>query len=206
MIITGAAGRLGKRMAERFRDAGYDVAGVGRRCAWEADLTAEQEVSRVFDEIERRHGPLYALVHTVGMWASSPLGDTNLADWKQMLDVNLTSTFLCFREAARRMGPAGGRLIAITAAQGADRGRSRQAAYAAAKAGVVRLVEAAAEEYHTRGITAHALAPSMIVYDGRRGSGVPAADLVQAALFLCGKGGASANGTTWRMYGSRPGR
>ncbi len=204
-VITGASGRLGTRMAERFLVGGYVVVGVGTGCDFEADLTVESEVKRVFEEIGNDHGTIFALVHTAGMWGAQPLAETTLKDWQLMMDVNLTSTFLCFREAARLMGQSGGRLVAITSAQGADRGIARQAAYAAAKAGVVRLVEAAAQEYRARDITAHAVAPSAIIYGDRDAAGVSASDLVDAVLFLCGPAGASASGATWRLYGTRAG-
>ncbi len=204
-VITGASGRLGTRMADRFHAGGYTVVGVGTSCDFDADLTMESEVKRVFREIGHHHGAIFALVHTVGMWGGQPLAETTLKDWQLMMDVNLTSTFLCFREAARLMGQGGGRLVAITSAQGADRGVARQAAYAAAKAGVVRLVEATAEEYRARGITAHAVAPSAINYGERDAAGVSATDLVDAVLFLCSMAGASASGATWRLYGTRGG-
>ena len=191
-------------MVRRFRAQGYAVAGVGRGCEFEADLTAESEVVRVFEAIGRRHGAAYALVHTVGAWGLRPLEKTTLQQWQRWMDVNLTSTFLCFREAVRLMRSGGsGRLIAIASAQGADRGCARQAAYAAAKAGVVRLVEAAADEFRDVGITAHALAPSTILYGDAGAAGVPASALVDATLLLCSPAGASASGATWRLYGSR---
>ncbi len=202
VIITGAAGRLGSRMMAGFRASGYAVAGVGHGSDYEADLTVEDAVAQVFDTIVKHHGPIFALIHTVGMWQARPLADSSVQDWELMMRVNLTSTFLCFREAARWMQTGDGRLIAVTSSQGADRARAKQAAYAASKAGIIRLVEAAAREYQGRGISSHALAPSVITFGDPGAAGVPASALVQAALFLCSAAGKSASGDTMRFYGS----
>ena len=201
VVVTGAAGRLGSRMAARFRANGYPVVAIGKGQDFEADLTIGQNVQRIFDAIGRRHGRIFALVHTVGTWRAQPLADTTPKDWEQMMKTNLTSTFLCFRAALRLMTAGDGRLIAITSAQGADGARAEQAAYAASKAGVMRLVEAAADEYRAHGISAHALAPSVITYGEEDGAGVPAKDLVDAALFLCSAAGKSSSGATLRLYG-----
>jgi len=198
VVITGAGGRLGLCMAEGFRKHGYKVVAIGRDVA---DLTREEEVVRAFQSIGQRHGTLFALIHTVGMWQIRSLSEMSLAEWDQMMKVNLGSTFLCFREAARLMDGGVGRLVAITSVQGTDRGRAGQAHYAASKAGIVRLVEAAALEYRKQGITVHALAPGTILFDGKVTAGVPAEDIVEAALYLCGPSGRSVSGVSVTMYG-----
>ncbi len=204
VIITGASGRLGSRMVSFFREQGFRVVGIGRGSDFEADLTDEPATVETFAEIGRRHGAIWALVHTVGTWEERSLEQSSLRDWQRMQDINLTSTFLCFREAVSLMAPNGGRLIAITSQQGADGARANQAAYAAAKAGVVRLVEAVAEELHPRGIMVYALVPSTIIYDGNVNSrGILADQLVTSAIHLCGPSGQIGSGDMWRMYQSR---
>jgi len=198
VVITGAGGRLGLRMVEGFRKYGYKVVTIGRDVA---DLTREAEVVEAFRSIGERHGTLFALVHTVGTWQIKSLSEMSLTEWDQMMNVNLGSTFLCFREAARLMDGGVGRLVAITSVQGTDRGRAGQAHYAASKAGIVRLVESAALEYQKQGITVHALAPGTIVFDGKATTGVPAEDIVEAALYLCGPSGKSMSGSSVAMYG-----
>lgn len=211
VVVTGAGGRLGRILVARVVAAGARVValdavapddlpdGVAVRTA---DLTDEAAVEAAFAEAEQEAGALGALVHAVGMWDGQPLAETPLADWRRMLDVNLTSAFLCFREAARRMGtPGGGRLVAIASRQGADRGVAEQAAYSASKAGVVRLVEAAAAEYEGR-ITAAAVAPSTLLFDGDGGGGVAAEAVADLCVYLCGDGGAIHNGAVLRAYGT----
>ncbi|QXD14396.1 SDR family oxidoreductase [Rhodocaloribacter litoris] len=216
IVVTGAGGRLGRRMVQDFARHGATVAAVLRREAaapsvpqedgvhlFFADATEEAAVEEVFGAIARQCGPPDALVHTVGGWEARPFLETTAAQWDAMLRVNLTSAFLCFRAAARVMqaGGRGGRLIGIAAGQGADRGAAEQAAYSAAKAGVIRLVEAVAAEFAGTGLTAHAIAPSMILYDEDGDKGVRAADLVALCRYLCTDAGAALNGATLRAYG-----
>ncbi len=215
VIVTGAAGRLGRLVVTHFAEQGavlaaVDVAeeipfpGSAEGRAFTADLLDEQAVEHCFAEIEDALGPAYALVHTVGAWAGKPLLETSLEDFSRLVRVNLFSTFLCFREAARQMQAQGeGRPIGIASGQGADGGAAEQYAYSASKAGVVRLVEAAAEELKDTGVTAHALAPSTILFEEQSGRrGVPAGRLVNLCGYLCGQAGTALNGATLRAYGS----
>lgn len=209
VLVTGAGGRLGRVVAQRLLGAGARVVGLDaqepeglpeRVVVHTADLTDERAVQDAFEAVEREAGAPDALVHTVGMWAGSPFAETPLADWQQMMAVNLTSLFLCFREAARRMGDDG-RLVAIASRQGADGGVAEQAAYSAAKGGVVRLVEAVAAEYDGR-ITAAAIAPSTILFGGEEGAaGVSVEAVADLCVYLCGDGGLVHNGTVLRAYG-----
>lgn len=217
VAVTGAAGRLGQRFAVRFAELGAIIIAVVRDeqqamnipfppeaegWAFPVDVTNEEMVSACFAQVGQQFGRLDVLIHAVGSWGMQPLADTNRDMWQQMMDVNLTSAFLCMREAAKLM-QHGGCVIGVSSAQGADAGKAQQAAYGAAKAGVVRLVESIAEEYAPMGVTAHVLAPSTILYgEENEGAGVFADDLVDAAVYLCGPAGQAHNGTTLRMYGT----
>lgn len=210
VLITGAAGRLGTVTIHGFLEAGYRVVGLDRQEKSDAaapilavDATDEESVARGFDHIVSAHGTPSVLIHTVGMWAMAPLAETKLEDWRTMMEVNLTSTFVLFREAARRMAASGGTLIAMASRQGSVQGAAQQGAYSASKAGVVRLVEAVAAEYAGTGLTAHAVAPSMILFggEGEDARGVSAEDLVQHFLHLCSPAGASLSGATIHAFG-----
>ncbi|MDX1419309.1 MAG: SDR family oxidoreductase [Rubricoccaceae bacterium] len=211
ILVTGAGGRLGRVVIRQLLEAGARVVGLDAERpeglpegveVLTADLTDEPSVRGAFDTAEQAVGAPHALVHTVGMWAGTPFADTPLEGWQRVLDVNLTTAFLCFREAARRM-TEGGRLVAIASRQGVDGGVAEQAAYSAAKAGVVRLVEAVAAEYEGR-ITAAAVAPSKILFgsEGDGARGVPAEAVASLCVSLCGAGGAIHNGTVLRAYGT----
>lgn len=213
VVITGAAGRLGGHMMQQFAAQGATIAAIDRDpCrlpadapgqVFRADMTDEAETVDAFVQIGEAFGHADVLIHTVGTWAGQPFLETALDDWEQIMRVNLTSAFLCFREAARLMQAHGGRIIGIASGQGADEGCAEQAGYSASKAGVVRLVEALADEFEGTGITAHAIAPSFIRFDPEANlQGVPVEHLVELALYLCSPAGASLNGATLRAYGT----
>ncbi len=166
----------------------------------DADLTTEPGAVACSREIERDLGGIDALVHTVGMWSGGPFLETTQKEWDLMARVNLTSAFLCFREAARLMQSSGGTLIGIASRQGADQGVAEQAAYSAAKAGVVRLVESVAAEFTDVGIACHAIAPSTILFD-ETGEGVRSEEIIDLAMYLIDCGSAL-SGSTLRAYGS----
>ena len=210
-VVTGAAGRLGRVVAEHLATAGARVAGLDRAdhavgdLALSADATDPDATDRALAQVADRLGEPTALVHTVGTWAGAPFAETPLDDWRTVLDVNLTSAFVAFRAAARRMlGAEGGRLVALASGQGADRGLAQQAAYSASKAGVVRLVEAVAAEYRDADISAAAVAPSMILFGDEPADarGVDVAEVARLCVALCGPAGAVHNGSVLRAYGS----
>ena len=211
VVVTGASGRLGRVVASAFSGANATVVGLyrtppasvvgGVSKSYPVDATDETSVQAVFRQIREEEGRVDVLVHTVGAWEGRPLLDTSLAQWNALIDLNLTSAFLCFREAIAAMNDDGV-LIGIASAQGADRGVAGQAAYSASKGGLVRLVESVAAEHRDRGITAHVLAPSTILYDGpSRAGGVAAGDLAAMCVYLSTPAGHALNGATLRAYG-----
>jgi 3-oxoacyl-[acyl-carrier protein] reductase len=208
VVITGAAGRLGRTLVRTLLDAGASVtaidlekANLGGARFVEANLTEEASVTEAFKSIRDGGKPVDALIHAVGMWGETPMASAGLADWKTMIDVNLTSTFLCFREGAKLM-KQGGRLIAFSSGQGADRGVAGQAAYAAAKAGVMRVVESTDAELREKNIRAIGIAPSMILFGGDEGKGVRDTELADLCVFLLSPTGAALGGNVVRAYGT----
>jgi 3-oxoacyl-[acyl-carrier protein] reductase len=209
VVVTGASGRLGRTVVDVFVEAGARVTAVDQQSIdrhgvkfRQADLNDETSVEQVFGEIGRDGDAPEILVHAVGMWGETPVDSATLDEWRTMVDVNLTSTFLCFREAVRSMA-SGGRLIAFASGQGADRAAAGQAAYSAAKAGVIRLVESTDEECRDRGIRAFAIAPSMILFGDDEGAGVRDRDLAELCCYLATDAGASLAGQVLRAYGTR---
>jgi 3-oxoacyl-[acyl-carrier protein] reductase len=213
VVVTGAGGRLGRLVVERLVAAGVPVAALDRTeptidgaLGVAADLADERSTSGAFDRAERALGTPRALVHTVGMWDGGPFADTTVEAWEAVLRTNLTTAFVCAREAVRRMRAAGvgGAVVGIASAQGADRGVAQQAAYSASKAGVVRLVEAIAAEHGPAGIAAVAVAPSLLLFGGEPAGtpGVAAADVAALCVRLCGPAALAHAGATLRAYGS----
>jgi NAD(P)-dependent dehydrogenase (short-subunit alcohol dehydrogenase family) len=214
VIVAGASGRLGRALTRHLLDTGatvvgIDAAGIDPAAEHEhfhaltADLTDERGVERVFADAARIAGAPSALIHVVGMWDGKPLVDTSLEDWRRVMDVNLTSAFLCFREALRHFR-GHGRLVAVASKQGTEGGVAQQAAYSASKAGVVRLVEATARELAGTGITAAAVAPSMILFGGEdEGTqGVSVARIAALCTYLSSEVGAEHNGSVIRAFGT----
>ena len=203
VVITGASGRLGHIMGRRFENHGDRVVRIDRTGTggFAADLTDESAVFDVFEAVARSAKSIDAVVHTVGTWDQWPLLNTRLGDWERMMNINLTSAFLCVREAVRHMHACGGTIICIGARPGVQRASTMGGAYAASKAGLMRLVEAAAAEHPT--VRSFAIAPSFILYgdepEGTRG--VSAAELADLAIELTSDGEAK-SGTTLEAYGS----
>ncbi|MBO6574941.1 MAG: SDR family NAD(P)-dependent oxidoreductase [Rhodothermales bacterium] len=199
IAVTGAAGRLGRELVAELVRREANVAAIvmndaearlvpsGRSSRVESfimNVTESRSVCDGFERIASRFSGLDGLVHTVGGWAMTPLLETGRQRWDDMMALNLTSAFLCFREASRVMVTGdGGWLVGISSGQGAERGAGGQSAYSAGKAGVLRLVEAVGEELADRGVSTLAVAPSMILFDDDSDwDGVPVGDVVAACL------------------------
>lgn len=210
LLVTGASGRLGSVVVRQLEAAGARVVALDRTesdagaLSLAADVTAEASVVGAFDTIEAEFGAPDGLVHTVGMWDGEPFAETSLENWETVLRVNLTSTFLMFREAARRMSGHGGRLVGIASRQGADHGVAKQAAYSASKAGVIRMVESIASEFEGTGLTASAVAPSTILFgdEDPDATGVSVDEIASWCARLCGPEGEAFNGQVVRAYGT----
>ncbi len=210
ILVTGASGRLGRVAADLLNELGADVVGVDVERPSDspgqfvqADLMDEAGVIEAFDAA----GPVHSVIHTVGTWAGKSFSETSLDDFDQVVRLNMTSTFLVFREAVRRWTRAesGGQLVALASRQGLDGGVAEQAAYSVSKAGVARLIETVGREYADAGITAAGIAPSMILFgeEGEGSKGVPARHVAEMCAMLATEHGGSAhNATVLRAYGS----
>ncbi len=168
-LITGGGSGIGADLAQGFAAAGAEVVIAGRRMdaleaiarktgarAIQADVTDEASVTALFAEA----GPCEIVIANAGAADSAPFAKTSLAQWHAMLDVNLTGTFLTFREGLRQM-PGWGRMIAIASIAGL-RGYPYVAPYVAAKHGVVGLTKAVALEVAKREITVNAICPGYV--------------------------------------------
>ncbi|RYH11713.1 SDR family oxidoreductase [Tropicimonas sp. IMCC6043] len=129
IIITGAGSGIGRRTAEVFLDAGWRVGLVGRRAealdetaagrdtafVLPCDVTDEDEVDATFDSAKHRWGHLDALFNNAGVsLKGAPIDEIAVADWRNLIEVNLTGAFLAARAAFRIMrnqAPQGGRII-----------------------------------------------------------------------------------------------
>lgn len=203
-FVTGASRGIGRRIAERLASLGAKVAAgdleapsIDGVLGVELDVADEARVEHAFTRVEQELGGVELLVINAGIFVIEPFEQTTLASWQRTIDVNLTGAFLCARRAVGAMREAGyGRIVMIGSSAGKTGGAKSMAAYGASKAGVMTLAKSIASEYAGHGITANALAPSLIDTDmisdmpdlkeripvGRFGTTDDVADLV---AFLC---------------------
>ncbi|RLT46473.1 MAG: SDR family oxidoreductase [Chloroflexi bacterium] len=207
VVITGSNGRLGSVLAAGFLTEGYRVVGLdlpgNETKAWpliEVDVSSAESIEAAFSEITMRFGVPNSVIHTVGMWGMSPFKETTLQAWNLMLNLNLTSSFLVFRQAILSMGEKGS-LIGIVSRQGAVRGAGQQGAYSASKGGLVRLVEAIGAEYEGSDLHVHAIAPSTILFETGQKGGIQATQLLSYCLMLAGDEGRQSNGKILEAFG-----
>jgi NAD(P)-dependent dehydrogenase (short-subunit alcohol dehydrogenase family) len=244
-LVTGAATGIGAAIALSLAGQGASVTLAGRRVgALEAaaarlpaaarraivglDVTDESSVAEGFAAAREALGPVSILVNNAGQASSAPLGKTSLELWRRMLDVNLTGTFLCTREALPDMLAAGrGRVINVASTAG-QRGYAYVSAYAAAKHGVIGLTRSLALEVARKGVTVNAICPgyteteilresiaNVVAKTGRteeqaraeftksnpQGRLVQPAEVAAAVLWLCGESAGSITGQSLSIAG-----
>ena len=164
VLITGAGSGIGRAVALAFlaqgdsvvltgrREAALretaDLAGAGERALpFPADVTQEAEVAALFAATAERFGRLDVLFNNAGRGAAPvPLEDLPLADWRAVVDVNLTAVFLCTQHAVRQMKaqrPMGGRII-NNGSISAHAPRPNSAPYTATKHAITGLTKSVA--------------------------------------------------------------
>lgn len=179
VLVTGAGSGLGTAIAATAREAGWAVGVLDRdRAAAEqvasrlgpgatplaADVTDEAALEAALDDFERAAGATPdAVVCNAGVVRFGPLLDLDEADWRDVVDVNLTGAFLSARAVARRLAAAGrpGSVVTVTSINGVAPGPA-SGAYSATKAGIARLTQQMALEWGPLGIRANSVAPGLI--------------------------------------------
>jgi 3-oxoacyl-[acyl-carrier protein] reductase len=177
-LVTGAARGIGLAIAMRLAADGLRVAlldqdgdaveaaarSVGRGAlALVGDVARAKDVDAAVARVESAWGRLDVLVNNAGITGRSfPIWELSDEDWQRVIDVDLTSVFLCCRAAVKVMlRQGGGRIINIASIAGKE-GNPTLVPYSAAKAGVIGLTKALAKEVATRGILVNAVAPAVI--------------------------------------------
>ncbi len=177
-LVTGASGGIGAAIARALHAQGAVVALSGTRLdALEAlaaelgerahicpaDLRDASEPDSLVEAAEKAAGPLHILVNNAGMTRDMLAIRMRDADWQSVIDVDLSAPFRLCRAALRGMlRRRAGRIINISSIVGAT-GNAGQANYAAAKAGLVGMSKALAQEVASRGITVNVVAPGFVV-------------------------------------------
>nr|WP_091456026.1 SDR family NAD(P)-dependent oxidoreductase [Actinokineospora iranica] len=179
VLVTGASGLIGRGIALRFAAAGAAVvahhhradadalvgrivAAGGRAVALAADLTDDAECHRLVRQAAEWGGRLSALVNNAGIQPVLPLAEMSAAQWRAVVDTNLTSAFSCTQAAAAVLGPAGGGSVTHIASIEGSRPAHGHAHYSAAKAALIMHARAAALEYGPSGIRVNTVSPGLV--------------------------------------------
>ena len=169
-LVTGAAGGIGRRVAETLAAQGavtaaadLEAPAVPGLAGIKMDVSDEASVDQGFTAIEDQFGNVEILVLNAGVFVVQALAETTLDGWRRTMSVNLDGAFLCARRALPSMRERGhGRIVGVGSSAGITGGNVPCAAYAASKAGLMTLVKSIAQEASRDGVTANAVAPALI--------------------------------------------
>jgi NAD(P)-dependent dehydrogenase (short-subunit alcohol dehydrogenase family) len=172
-IVTGGASGIGMAVVKRLLDDGWPVAVIDANDVelaraedafaddnaifLQADVTDEDEISAVFDEVVDRIGLIGGLVNSAGIARDIPAEETSAELFREVLDINLVGSFITAKAALERMG-ATLSIVNIGSVSGLRANRGRLA-YGASKAGVKMMSEVLALEFGNRGVRVNCVAP-----------------------------------------------
>lgn len=181
-LITGASRGIGLAIAQRLAVDGWNLALVARdevrlresvatlpagtrAMTWTCDVADGEQVARVVAAAAAEFDGIQALINNAGVTADALIMRMSTAQWRQVIDVNLTGTFNFTKAVAPlMMRQRQGRIVNITSVIGLS-GNAGQANYAASKAGIIALTKSVARELAGRQVTANAVAPGFITTD-----------------------------------------
>jgi NAD(P)-dependent dehydrogenase (short-subunit alcohol dehydrogenase family) len=182
-IVTGASTGIGRSIAIMFAKEGASVVLAARRrerleqvakeiqqaggtaLVATTDITSEEQVIALFEATQNAYGRLDILINNAGTAVGKPTDELTLAEWRQVIDCNLTGAFLCSREALKLMKPRrSGRIINIGSTS-AKVPRPNSAPYSTSKYGLEGLTHSLAVDGRSFGVAASVLQPGNVVTD-----------------------------------------
>jgi NAD(P)-dependent dehydrogenase (short-subunit alcohol dehydrogenase family) len=208
VVITGAAGNLGRAVAEAFAGRGANLvlvdlkdealqrvfgAGDSRRLLAAANLLDQAQLDAIAMQAVERFGRIDVLANLAGGFRmGEPVHATSDATWKFLLDINAGTLLHAVRAVVPRMLAQGGGRIVNVGAYAAQRGAAQMGAYIAAKSAVIRLTETLAAELRDKKINVNCVLPTIIdtpenraaMPDADPGRWVAPADLASVIVFL----------------------
>lgn len=188
-IVTGAARGLGRAFALGFAAQGADIVAVDvadpsatrvaaeqfgvRALAIMADVASEEQTQHMAQETVRAFGKIDILMNNAAIYALRPFEELSLAEWKNLMAVNVDGIFLCTKAVAPHMRQQKyGRIINISSGT-FWAGTPGLAHYIASKGAVIGFTRAIASEFGNDGITVNCIAPGLIQTEGLQALGTP---------------------------------
>ena len=177
VVVTGGTSGIGEATSRRFLDEGAQVVALavgeeevstaaqripGLAAAVRCDVADEAQVADAFEGVDELLGGVDVLVANAGISIRKPFLEIEEADWRRVLDVNLTGVFHCAQQAARRMVAGDGGVILMTASTNGLTGHEYYADYNASKAGVILLARTMALELAPK-VRVNAVCPGYVL-------------------------------------------
>ena len=179
ILITGASGGIGNALVKKFVALGGNVFGTGTKAEKldmikkqcpnikirKFDISEHSKIEEFIDNVILELGGLDVLVNNAGTNVDNLSLRMKDDEWKKVIDINLTSTFLLSKHSIRMMlKNKFGRIVNITSIVG-HTGNTGQANYAASKAGIIAMSKSLAIEYAKKNITVNCVSPGFIISD-----------------------------------------
>ena len=179
ILITGASGGIGNALVKKFVSLGGNVLGTGTKSekldlikkkypsikVKRFDVLEHSRIEEFIDNVTLELGGLDILVNNAGTNLDNLSLRMKDEEWKKVIDINLTATFLLSRHAIKKMlKNKFGRIVNITSVVG-HTGNVGQSNYAASKAGIIGMSKSLAIEYAKKNITINCVSPGFIVSD-----------------------------------------
>jgi len=177
VLITGASGGIGQDLVKKFVSLGANVLGTGtntenldkikKKCpdikVKKFDISEHSRISEFIDDVDLELGGLDILVNNAGKNMDNLSLRMKDDEWKKVIDINLTSTFLLSKYSIKKMlKNKYGRVVNITSVVG-HTGNLGQSNYSASKAGIIGMSKSLAAEYAKKNVTINCVSPGLIV-------------------------------------------
>ncbi|MEK6221279.1 MAG: SDR family oxidoreductase [Chloroflexota bacterium] len=171
VLITGANGGIGRAAVEHFAEVGWGVIGVDRQAVGykfpkdskyiQTDIAKPENIDEFFKEVSEYSPQLNALVNNAAVQIPKPLLETTLADWDELMDINLRAIFYSIKQAHPLLKAAHGSIVNVSSVHAVVTSRDI-ASYAASKGAVLSLTRALAVEFAPDNIRVNAILPGAV--------------------------------------------
>jgi glucose 1-dehydrogenase len=172
VLITGAAGGIGRATVKLFAESGWRVIGVDRNpfdddfpasgLFIQSDISHPEEIAVIFGKAQAFSQTLNALVNNAAMQISKPMLETTVEEWDTVMASNLRSAFLGVKLAHPLMKAAGGGAVVNVSSVHAVQTSANISVYAASKGGLLALTRAMAIEFAQDNIRVNAILPGAV--------------------------------------------